>query len=733
LYAATGSFAYAQPAQTIDVADLGAEQQTLSRVYGSATGSHLGQLGVPVAGGMDVDGDGNLDYAMATMLASPASRTCAGEVHLVLGNGATAQNIDTADPHPRTVRIVGAKPSEMAGSEIWMDDVTGDGLGDLLICRQNFTPDSTRPGAGSLTILAGAPTWTQRALDGDDIDLANPPADLDEFTIHGAEAGDRFCVWVRSGDIDGDHVSDILVGADQQDNNGALDSGGGYAILGGNHLQTSATLDLRQLDEPNPPDYVARILPPVGTGNQHLGGTVQIADLDGNGRGELLLADTINRAGADNSRPGCTLASAVGSGGSPHGTVYIAWDDNFPPAPWPAGLTLRLGALPGTQSTLTGASENKNFGEEMLGGLDYNDDGHADLFLGDLAGDGTGVRAFSGLGYVVYDAAQLKGLTATIDQLPPSIHKTMILGPIPGAIAGDTAMQGDFDGDGVADLALSSPHNNPFNRSSAGSIHVLFGQAAPWPEQIDLAPEAIPETSIMRIAAIHGAHGGMAGDVGDTLAYSGAAGDIDGDGRDDLIINEMLGNGLSEGTVDVGNLIVIPGKVFGGPPNTPPKARFRASCDGLDCSFDASGSSDPDGVIVRYDWYFEDAQRGSGVRVSHRFKRPDLYQVTLQVTDDLGAKDSLGVIAKATIQPPTALFTYRCRGLSCWFRAQAGDVDGVDYRWVFDDAGGGTGVMPRHRFKGSGSHRVRLSATDLFSQSRVSERVIHLRAPSHPK
>ena len=40
--------------------------------------------------------------------------------------------------------------------------------------------------------------------------------------------------------------------------------------------------------------------------------------------------------------------------------------------------------------------------------------------------------------------------------------------------------------------------------------------------------------------------------------------DHDGDGIDDLVVNEMLGDGLQPGTQDAGNLIVISGKLVKG-------------------------------------------------------------------------------------------------------------------------------------------------------------------------
>jgi FG-GAP repeat len=46
-------------------------------------------------------------------------------------------------------------------------------------------------------------------------------------------------------------------------------------------------------------------------------------------------------------------------------------------------------------------------------------------------------------------------------------------------------------------------------------------------------------------------------DTGDTLCYSAATGDLDGDGRADLIVNGMVGNGSSPDAVDTGNLLIL--------------------------------------------------------------------------------------------------------------------------------------------------------------------------------
>lgn len=543
----TAATAFAQPAVILDLA--GADADIVLRVRG-ATGT--GAFGVPVAGGFDVDGDGFTDYAVAYMTASPLGRSMAGEVDLVFGDGTTSGEVDTAVAQERVVRIFGNQASENSGSEVWMADVTGDGLGDLLICRQNFTPAFGRSGAGALTIVAGGPELRTFAQGLAPLDLRVPPPGLTLTHVVGAQSGDRLCIWARNGDVTGDGIDDLVVGADQQAGGGEAHRGAIYVLMGGAHLAAGGTLDLADLSAAELRGRVAHVVPPAGSSHHHLGATCQVADLDGNGVGEVLAAATLNRAGASLGPAGGPVPHA--SGGALDGELHILWDDNFTP-PWPDVFELSLALPPGSRTRLRGESLNVNFGEELLGGLDYDADGRADLFVGDLTGDATmGSRTFSGVGYVIYGADDLKGLVGLrLNELPPSIGYTTILGPIGGAIGADTAAHGDFNGDGVADLAFCSPHAAPQGRVNAGAVHVLRGRAGGWPDLIDTA--ALPSPDLVEIAEIQGAHGKVGSDDGDVLCYSAAAGDVNGDGATDFIVNEMNGNGTS--AVDVGNLLAI--------------------------------------------------------------------------------------------------------------------------------------------------------------------------------
>ncbi len=574
----------AEPSLTVDLATVSVADGLLLRLHGRAGN---GAFGVPVAASADCDGDGLNDLAMSSMLADPSGRSDAGEVHVIFGDGSTAGAIDAAVLQPNLLRVIGDGSLELTGSEVWLDDVTGDGIADVLIAQQNRRADADRPGAGGVTILVGGPELRAQAETLEALDLRVPPQQTVVTTILGANAIDRFGVWLRTGDVTGDGISDIAVGADQEDLSGSNDNGALYLIRGGPHLALGAVIDLDELAASPLAGHVARVLPPAGSNEYHFGSTCQIADLDGNGRGELMGAAALNRFNCTIEAEGAPDGSAHPTGGPADGRLFIVWDDNFPEGAWPSEFVFATDAAPGSVSTISGATPNVSFGEEIVGGFDADNDGRSDLFVGDLVGNPTGSRPQSGAGYVFYDAASLKGLAVALDTPPAALTFTTILGGSAGEIAGDTAATGDFDGDGIADLALSAPHAEPLGRRDAGTITVLMGRNGPWPATIDLLAGSLPDATAARVVQIHGAQGTAGSDAGDVLAYSAAGGDVDGDGRDDIVTNEMMGNGTSAAAEDVGNMLAISGTLIVGP-DAPP------SCTpdpGLQCRAAAGGQS----------------------------------------------------------------------------------------------------------------------------------------------
>lgn len=163
--------------------------------------------------------------------------------------------------------------------------------------------------------------------------------------------------------------------------------------------------------------------------------------------------------------------------------------------------------------------------------------------------------------------------------------------------------------------------------------------------------------------------------------------------------------------------------------NQPPVAQIAASPTnpgiGQQVTFNAGGSSDPDGAIVAFDWDFGDGDTASGERVTHRYDTANTFSVLLVVTDDQGARASATrTIIVSQGRAPTASFTFSpsnpSAGQTVTFDASSSsDPDGtiVEYRWEWSD---GTSPTIRgqgqpttiHVFGTSGTFTVRLAVRD---------------------
>lgn len=91
----------------------------------------------------------------------------------------------------------------------------------------------------------------------------------------------------------------------------------------------------------------------------------------------------------------------------------------------------------------------------------------------------------------------------------------------------------------------------------------------------------------------------------------------------------------------------------------PPVAHAVASCAGLDCSFTAADSTDPEDEALTYAWDFADGtDPGSGVVTSHTYATGAARTVTLTVTDDHGNSDTNTVVATTTAPPVATPITF---------------------------------------------------------------------------
>jgi PKD repeat protein len=74
--------------------------------------------------------------------------------------------------------------------------------------------------------------------------------------------------------------------------------------------------------------------------------------------------------------------------------------------------------------------------------------------------------------------------------------------------------------------------------------------------------------------------------------------------------------------------------------NVAPIAAFTEACASLTCTFNATASSDPDGVVSGYSWAFGDGTTRSGAIVTHAYATAGSYNVTLTVVDNGGSSNT---------------------------------------------------------------------------------------------
>lgn len=161
--------------------------------------------------------------------------------------------------------------------------------------------------------------------------------------------------------------------------------------------------------------------------------------------------------------------------------------------------------------------------------------------------------------------------------------------------------------------------------------------------------------------------------------------------------------------------------------NVAPVAEISATAlsglPGLTVTFDASGSYDPDGSILSYEWHIGGRWDYTGPVITHTFEETGSFSVFLTVYDDKGYPGTKSVevlIYSGDYNlPPNAEFTatpnHGEAPLVVEFDASASfDYDGsiVAYEWDFGDGAVGSGVRATHTYEAAGEYSVTLTVTD---------------------
>ncbi len=90
--------------------------------------------------------------------------------------------------------------------------------------------------------------------------------------------------------------------------------------------------------------------------------------------------------------------------------------------------------------------------------------------------------------------------------------------------------------------------------------------------------------------------------------------------------------------------------------NAPPTARFTSTCTNLVCTFDGSGSTDPEGPIQSYAWDFGDGATATDPTTTHTYAVAGTFPVTLTVVDGDSATGTTSRPLTVTQQPPVTPF-----------------------------------------------------------------------------
>jgi len=306
-----------------------------------------------------------------------------------------------------------------------------------------------------------------------------------DLSMHGMRAADHLGLDVASGDINGDGVDDLVVGAPLGDPGGLLNAGETYIFYG---PLGPGTID------PADADVTIYGVDPKSQSGRNLA----ISDVNDDGAADLIVGALTTDPG--DGRPGA-------------GEIYIVFG---PIGPGIVELSTEADIV------IEGIAERDHSGSSVGGG-DLNGDGMADLVIGgvDASPD---LRTRSGDAFVVFGP-----LIAGTYRLEQIVDVTIQGIQISDQLGYGVAV-GDVNHDGVQDLVMGAMGASPFLRIDAGMSFVVLGPLAAGRFELLLEADIIFEGAVS----------------GDLSGGDIEVGDLDNDGVDDVIIGAQWADGLSQ-------------------------------------------------------------------------------------------------------------------------------------------------------------------------------------------
>ena len=482
------------------------------------------ESGRSVSGAGDVNGDGLDDIIIGAFGVNGTDGYNSGASYVVFGNsdGGIVELDDIADDtDTRGFVLNGVNERDESGRSVsGAGDINGDGLDDIIIGANRANSNDS----GASYVVFGK-------TDGNAVALSEI-AGNNGFVLNGVNANDQSGFSVSgAGDVNGDGLDDIIVGTPFAGPNGSL-SGASYVVFG------KANGDAVELSEIGGDDNDGFVLNGVDANDQSGGSVSGAGDINGDGLDDIIIGARV----ANGSRG----ASYVVFGKTDGGIVELS----------------EIGGSDNDGFVLNGANANDRSGNSVSGAGDVNGDGLDDIIIGAYQADGTDGNE-NGASYVVFGNSD--GGIVELGEIGGSDNDGFVIN---GANARDysgfsVSGAGDINGDGLDDLIIGAHDADP-NGITSGASYLVFGKT---------------DGNAVELSLIEFGIGGFVingtGDR-DRFGYSvSGAGDVNGDGFDDLIVGASRADPNS--VADSGASYVI----FGGQGVSDSARRGTADADTL--------------------------------------------------------------------------------------------------------------------------------------------------------
>jgi hypothetical protein len=451
----------------------------------------------------DFNNDGAEDLAIGVPFEAVGAEQGAGAVNVVYGSttGLTGAGSQLFTQDTGGVGST-AEAGDNFGWALAAGDFNNDGFTDLAVGAPGESVGNIIS-AGAVNVLYGSASGLSGA--GSQLVIFN-----DLGVDRSSTEGDRLGAALAAGDFNSDGTEDLAIAAPTARLGSSFGAGQVVVVDG-----SSGGLVIG-----NNTHVLFQGIPGVGSNvepSDFFGEALAAGDFNGNGVTDLAIGvpgesvGTLDAAGAVNI--------VFGRTGGPTG----------------ASSQLLTQNTPGVGST---AEPFDNFGDALAAG-DYNDSGVTDLAIG-APGETVGTLDRAGAVNVLFGRAG--GLTGTSSQLitqdTPGVGSTAE----PFDNFGRPLEAGDFNGNGVADLAIGAPFEQVGTANQAGAVNVLFGRAG-----------GLTGTSSQLITQDTPGVGSTA-EPGDDFGGALGAGDFNGNGTDELAIGvpfEAVGAIEAAGAVNV--------------------------------------------------------------------------------------------------------------------------------------------------------------------------------------